>query len=369
MKYTVFVDDNFHYMDEEERYKLGEFDTREEALAAAKKIVDEFLDPSYEPWMTAHEMYEGYVMFGEDPFIVPDDPADRFSAWDYAKERCAMLERKGHALRSELERVYRAVRQALQNKDFDTFLASVFGPEEAGEGVREQFGEMAESILEFTPDLSGTTFVTIKTEGDDLAGYYYVLQDANFANILLTRFVRVGDRWRMVLDSQGYSFQPKPGDDIPAKAREFIKTEPGLKLERPEPTAFEAPATTWDESVRAVLNCMAYDYEVKIAINGAPIDFAGGKSFSGILVGAASGGKPVAPAVLRLGENGIEVEYRKTKVEEGPGLEVSINVLPEQLSFRLVTARKKSGKVSAKFVVPATETEHVSPVEIDDDAT
>jgi hypothetical protein len=31
--YTVYVDDNFHYMDESERYKLGDFDDcRELAL-------------------------------------------------------------------------------------------------------------------------------------------------------------------------------------------------------------------------------------------------------------------------------------------------------------------------------------------------
>jgi hypothetical protein len=369
MKYTVLVDDNFHYMDESERYKWGEFDTREEAIAAAKKIIDEFLDPAYEPWMTAQEMYEGYTMFGEDPFIQPDDPADRFSAWGYAKERCAMLEQRGHELRTELERVYRAVRKALQAKDLEAFLSSVYGPEEAGKEVRAQFAEMAESVLDFTPDLPQTTFVTIMTEGEDLAGYYHILQDAHFANILLTRFVKVAERWRMVLDSQGYSFQPKPGDDIAAKAREFIKSEQSLKLARPEPVTFEAQPTTWDETVRAVLNCMAYDYEVKIAINGAPINFSGGKSYSGILVGAAGGAPPAAPAVLQAGENRIDVEYRKTKEEEGPGLELSINVLPEQLSFRLVTARKQSGKVNARFFVPPTPSEPASPVEIDDDAS
>ena len=369
MKYTLYVDDNFHYMDESERYTYGEFDTREEAVAAAKKIIDEFLDPVYEPWMTAKEMYEGYVMFGEDPFIVPDDPADHFSAWGYAKERCAMLEQKGHEFRSELEHVYRAARKALQAKDFDTFLASVYGPEQAGEEVRAQFGEMAQSILDFTPDLSQTTFVTIKTEGEDLAGYYHILQDEHFANILLTRFVKVAGRWRMVLDSQGYSFQPKPGEDITAKAREFIKSEQSLTLKRPEPVALEAQPTAWDETVRAVLNCMAYDYEVKIAINGAPINFSGGKSYSGILVGAAGGASPAAPAVLQAGENCVDVEYRKTKEEQGPGLEVTINVLPDQLSFRLVTARKQSGKVSAKFFVPPVPSEQVSPVEIDDDAS
>lgn len=45
--YQVFVDDNFHYMDEGERYKLGDFATFEEALNACKAIVDEFLKANY----------------------------------------------------------------------------------------------------------------------------------------------------------------------------------------------------------------------------------------------------------------------------------------------------------------------------------
>jgi hypothetical protein len=37
-RYVVFVDDNFHHMDESERYKLGEFSSCEEATEACKKI-------------------------------------------------------------------------------------------------------------------------------------------------------------------------------------------------------------------------------------------------------------------------------------------------------------------------------------------
>ena len=44
-KYTVYVDDKFHYMDEDERYKLGEFEDCAAAIAACRRIVDEFLFP------------------------------------------------------------------------------------------------------------------------------------------------------------------------------------------------------------------------------------------------------------------------------------------------------------------------------------
>ena len=90
-KYVVHVDDNYHYMDESERYKLGEFGSCEEATAACKRIVDEFLERGYEKGMSFKELYEGYIGFGEDPFIVSDDKTCFFSAWDYAKKRCREL--------------------------------------------------------------------------------------------------------------------------------------------------------------------------------------------------------------------------------------------------------------------------------------
>ena len=52
VKYTVFVDDNFHMGDEEERYRLGEYDSCEEAVAACKMIVDEFLCKGYRDGMS-----------------------------------------------------------------------------------------------------------------------------------------------------------------------------------------------------------------------------------------------------------------------------------------------------------------------------
>lgn len=90
-KYEVFVDDNFHFMDENERYKLAEFDTCKEATAACKKIVDDFLEKGYKEGMSFKELYGGYTGFGEDPFIVSDDDQCFFSAWNYARKRSTEL--------------------------------------------------------------------------------------------------------------------------------------------------------------------------------------------------------------------------------------------------------------------------------------
>lgn len=90
-KYSVFVDDNFHYMDESERYLLGEFETRDEAIQAAKAIVDKFLIRGYEEGMSAEKLHEQYRGFGEDPYISPRDEDSPFSAWKYAESRCQEL--------------------------------------------------------------------------------------------------------------------------------------------------------------------------------------------------------------------------------------------------------------------------------------
>jgi len=86
----VFVDEHFHYQDEEHRYEHGEFDNPDEAVAVCKQIVDRSLEPMLKanPDIAADALFQIYAMFGEDPFVVP---AHAFSAWDYAKERCEEL--------------------------------------------------------------------------------------------------------------------------------------------------------------------------------------------------------------------------------------------------------------------------------------
>jgi ATP-dependent exoDNAse (exonuclease V) alpha subunit len=78
-------------MDKDERYKYGEFDTKEEAIACCKKIVDEFFEPHKTSKLSYQELWSGYTTYGEDPFIVTEDKSFFFSAWDYAKQKCQEL--------------------------------------------------------------------------------------------------------------------------------------------------------------------------------------------------------------------------------------------------------------------------------------
>lgn len=70
--FTVFVDDNFHYTDENERLKHGEFSTFEEAVVACKAVVNKCLLHGYAKGMTADELISQYVLYGEDPWISGD---------------------------------------------------------------------------------------------------------------------------------------------------------------------------------------------------------------------------------------------------------------------------------------------------------
>lgn len=89
--YKVFVDDNFHYMDESERYAHGEFDGCESAIEACKRIVDAFFLSYDLESATPEYLWQQYAFFGEDPFIVSTDSDCRFSAWDYASRRSREL--------------------------------------------------------------------------------------------------------------------------------------------------------------------------------------------------------------------------------------------------------------------------------------
>lgn len=86
-KYEIHVDDNFHYMDESYRFKEGEYDTYDEALAICKEIVDRSLALNYREGMSSNQLWECYVSYGVDPFI-PRSGDDYFSARSYAKEIC-----------------------------------------------------------------------------------------------------------------------------------------------------------------------------------------------------------------------------------------------------------------------------------------
>ena len=79
-QYKVFVDDNYHYMDESQRYTVGSFDTLEEAVNKCKEITIKSLNDLYEKGITAEKLKTQWLTFGEDPYVFGGDGAVPFSA-------------------------------------------------------------------------------------------------------------------------------------------------------------------------------------------------------------------------------------------------------------------------------------------------
>ncbi|MGF6904568.1 hypothetical protein [Paraburkholderia sp. GAS348] len=94
MPVALYIDDNYHYQNEEHRAGPIGFDDMKMALAEARRLVDDFLAEARQPQMTASELFAQFKMFGPDPWIVPPDddgPTVPFSAWNYARERCGAI--------------------------------------------------------------------------------------------------------------------------------------------------------------------------------------------------------------------------------------------------------------------------------------
>jgi hypothetical protein len=69
-RYRVMVDDNFHYQDSDERWEQGTYESVDEALAACRRIVDQSLQDEYRAGISAEALYDRYMSFGDDPFIM-----------------------------------------------------------------------------------------------------------------------------------------------------------------------------------------------------------------------------------------------------------------------------------------------------------
>lgn len=88
-KYCLRIYDNYHFMDEEEAYNSGSFDTYEDAVVAAKASVDASLAYDLEFGVKPEELNMYFSAFGESPVVIPFDSkvAEPFSAFDYARTR------------------------------------------------------------------------------------------------------------------------------------------------------------------------------------------------------------------------------------------------------------------------------------------
>ncbi len=85
--FTVYVDDNFHFMDENSRWEKGPYSTYEEALKYCEYLVGINMEEMAEGGKkTGAEALGAYAMYGDDPWISPTpEGVPKFSARKYAK--------------------------------------------------------------------------------------------------------------------------------------------------------------------------------------------------------------------------------------------------------------------------------------------
>jgi hypothetical protein len=110
MPYLLRMADHFHYMREEENYDLDRYESAAEAVAEARRQVDDCLLHMHKPGMGAAEVWQLYTMFGDDPYVLAEGgaPAVDFHAWDYARQRAGELTGRLGRLRRWLARKRRA---------------------------------------------------------------------------------------------------------------------------------------------------------------------------------------------------------------------------------------------------------------------
>lgn len=268
-------------------------------------------------------------------------------------------------IRSELEAAFSVYAEALKNKDVEGFINAAHLPEGfSEEELREDFTEFAEFTLDTTPDLNDTKFVTIKTLGDDLAGYYCTYtypDDPKAINIILTPFKKSDEGWKVLMGGGISGFEPEEGEDVEARIAELIENDSAIQLRSPEDEA--SMGMNFDMDLSAILNCSAYDHKLVITINGVTLDFQGGTSFSQRLFGVSEGVEPSNPGILQLGENRITVNYQRTQDSPFP-MTVEVMLPPAGYCFKLATL-KAVGDVKATFMIPRVPTEDISPEEIE----
>lgn len=88
MKFHLRIFDNNHHWDETSSYDHGSYETYEDAVIEAKKIVEEFFKDECKQGITADDLMASFAMYGEEPVVFPDEPknGNRFSSRNYAEE-------------------------------------------------------------------------------------------------------------------------------------------------------------------------------------------------------------------------------------------------------------------------------------------
>jgi hypothetical protein len=149
------------------------------------------------------------------------------------------------ALRSQLESLYEQFIHAVTGKDLDGLLGLVRITRTDEETLRREMASdglssFSEWMLSVYPRLDQTTFVSLKSEEDGLAGYYMAWAPPytdEYLNLTLIPFEKRDEGWRIVFRISGAAsaiLQVRTDEHVLAKAQEVIRTNPLMELKRSE---------------------------------------------------------------------------------------------------------------------------------------
>ena len=80
--------------------RIGEYQSLEDAIAAAKQVINDFLASESRPGMPFKRLFARYQYYGEVPYIFRDDDSEtvnvpEFNHFQYALALCADMSVKG----------------------------------------------------------------------------------------------------------------------------------------------------------------------------------------------------------------------------------------------------------------------------------
>lgn len=149
------------------------------------------------------------------------------------------------SLRTELESLYNDFINTIKGEDLDGLLSMVDITRTDEEMLRREMSSdglasFSEWMLTVYPQLDQTTFISLKSEDDDLAGYYMAWVPSytnDYLNLTLITFEETGGQWRIVFrisEMASAILQVGENEDAMAKAQEVMRTDPLVELKRPE---------------------------------------------------------------------------------------------------------------------------------------
>jgi len=180
-------------------------------------------------------------------------------------------------LKSDLEAAYDRFRQSLVQKDPEALFAVTSIRKSEREILEKKvgsndFAEFADWIAMTNPQLTDTTFITIKTDGDDFAAYYFAWTPTHsdeIQNVSVRQFEKSADGWKMLytLSASDVPLAVASDEDLTAKIMETVETNPIIEMKRPVKTIAVKPTEPYDAELKGCLETV-YDQYRQAMVDG-----------------------------------------------------------------------------------------------------